>query len=114
MNSALEPAESDSRNELDIRDARPEEFEEVGRLMIAAYSALDGFPKPRAQPAYYEALAKIGEQTAKPGVRLLAAFDGLRLVGAVVYFPDMNSIWIGRNRNSGKKLFRLPLPRRRP
>ena len=74
---------------LEIRDARPEEFEPVGRLMIEAYSRLEGFPTQDAQPGYYESLRRIGERTAKPGVRLLVACEGSSLVGAVVYFSDM-------------------------
>ena len=29
-----------------IRDARADEFEAIGRMMVAVYSGLDGFPKP--------------------------------------------------------------------
>jgi pimeloyl-ACP methyl ester carboxylesterase/ribosomal protein S18 acetylase RimI-like enzyme len=74
---------------LEIRDARPEEFAAVGKLMVEAYSSLDGFPKQDAQPAYYDTLKRIGEQATKPGVRVLAACEGGALVGAVVYFSDM-------------------------
>ncbi len=57
--------------------------------MIEAYSGLDGFPKQDAQPGYYDALKRIGEQATKPGVRLLVACEGSALLGAVVYFSDM-------------------------
>ena len=75
---------------LTIRDARPEEFERLGRLMVAVYSGLDGFPKPAEQPRYYELLAHIGRFTEKPATRLLVAVsaDGA-LAGGVVYFGDM-------------------------
>jgi GNAT superfamily N-acetyltransferase len=72
-----------------IRDARPEEFEALGRLMVAVYSGLDGFPKPDEQPKYYEMLANIGQMAARPGTRLLVAEAGGRLQGGVVYFADM-------------------------
>jgi GNAT superfamily N-acetyltransferase len=72
-----------------IRDARPDEFEPLGRLMVAVYSSLDGFPKPEEQPKYYEMLAHIGLMTAKPGTRLLVAETDGRLLGGVVYFADM-------------------------
>jgi pimeloyl-ACP methyl ester carboxylesterase/GNAT superfamily N-acetyltransferase len=75
---------------LEIRDARPEEFEEIGRLEVEAYSRLDGFPGKDVQPTYYDALARIGEQAAKPGVRLIVACEGSALVGVVVYFSDMD------------------------
>ncbi len=72
-----------------IRDARQDEFGALGRLMVAVYSSLDGFPKPDEQPKYYEMLANIGLMTAKPGTRLLVAEQDGRLLGGVVYFADM-------------------------
>ena len=57
--------------------------------MIEAYSRLEGFPKQEAVPGYYDGLRRIGEQTAKPGVRLLIACEGAALVGAVLYLSDM-------------------------
>ena len=74
---------------LEIRDARADEFEAVGRMMVAVYSGLEGFPKPESQPDYYRLLAHIGDQTAKPGARLLVALERARIVGAVVFFADM-------------------------
>lgn len=73
-----------------IRDARPEEFQEVGQLMVNVYAQLEGFPKPDAQPAYYQLLANIGSMTEKPTIRLLVvvAPDGT-IKGGVVYIGDM-------------------------
>ncbi len=72
-----------------IRDARPSEFEAIGRMMVAVYSGLEGFPGPETQPAYYEGLANIGAQAEKPGARLLVALERERIAGAVVFFADM-------------------------
>ncbi len=72
-----------------IRQARPEEFQALGQLMVEVYSRLEGFPKPQDQPHYYEMLADIGKMTLKPGAELLVAVDGERLLGGVVYFADM-------------------------
>jgi pimeloyl-ACP methyl ester carboxylesterase/GNAT superfamily N-acetyltransferase len=72
-----------------IRDARPDEFEAIGRMMVAVYSALDGFPKPETQPQYYDLLANIGAVAAKPGARLIVSLEKERIVGAVVFFADM-------------------------
>lgn len=76
--------------EYTIRNATPEEFEEIGKLMVNVYSQLEGFPKPDEQPAYYKMLANIGELTNKPGTELLIAVsrEG-RITGGVVYFNDM-------------------------
>jgi GNAT superfamily N-acetyltransferase len=73
-----------------IRNAKPPEFETIGKLMVAVYSQLDGFPTPAEQPAYYQMLSNIGTFTDKPETELLAAVsnDG-KILGAVVYFNDM-------------------------
>ncbi|MFC5500176.1 GNAT family N-acetyltransferase [Caenimonas terrae] len=73
-----------------IRDLRPGEAPALGRLLVAAYSQLEGFPTPQQQPRYYEMLAGIGSFADKPGARVLVAVsaDG-QLMGGVVYFGDM-------------------------
>ncbi len=75
---------------LHIRDLRAEEFEPLGRLMVAVYAALDGFPKPDEQPRYYEMLANIGRFTERKHARVLVAHTATdELAGGVVYFGDM-------------------------
>lgn len=73
-----------------VRNARPEEFQEVGQLLVNTYSQIDGFPKKEEQPDYYSLLANIGQFTRRPATELLVAVapDG-RLAGCVVYFSDM-------------------------
>jgi pimeloyl-ACP methyl ester carboxylesterase/predicted N-acetyltransferase YhbS len=72
-----------------VRDAHADEFDAVGRMMVAAYSRLEGFPSPESQPDYYRLLAQIGEQTAKPDTRILVALEQGRIAGAVVFYGDM-------------------------
>jgi predicted transcriptional regulator YdeE/ribosomal protein S18 acetylase RimI-like enzyme len=73
-----------------IRNAKPEEFESVGKLMIQVYSELDGFPKQSEQPDYYKMLANAGELTNKPETELLVAVSSdNKIAGCVVYFGDM-------------------------
>ena len=73
-----------------IRNANPEEFEAIGKMMARVYAQLDGFPKEEEQPAYYQMLYNIGEFTKKPGVELLvAALPDGNIAGAVVFFSDM-------------------------
>lgn len=75
---------------LRIGDARPEEFEEAGQLLVRVYGALPGFPTPIEQPGYYAMLANVGQLTDRPKTRLLVArTSGGRIAGAVVYFGDM-------------------------
>ena len=78
------------KEEYYIRNARAEEFETIGKLMVNVYAQLEGFPKPDEQPAYYNMLANIGEFTKKPGTELLVAVSNEeRIAGAVVHFSDM-------------------------
>lgn len=79
-----------AKQEYKVRNAHPEEFEQIGTLMVQVYSQLEGFPKISEQPAYYRMLANVGELTNSPGTELLVAAkaDG-RIAGAVVYFNDM-------------------------
>jgi len=73
-----------------IRNAQPEEFEAIGKLMVEVYSNLEGFPKPHEQPQYYQMLSHVGEFTQKPGTELIVAVSASgEILGAVVYFSDM-------------------------
>ncbi len=73
-----------------VRDAREEEFETVGKLMVHAYSTLEGFLKVEEHPNYYNTLANIGELTKKPATELLVAIsESGHIGGAVVLFSDM-------------------------
>ena len=75
---------------LAIRDLRPEDAAALGELMVEVYAALEGFPSPEEQPAYYDLLRGIGRFAEKPGVRVLTAHTAEgRLAGGVVYFADM-------------------------
>jgi GNAT superfamily N-acetyltransferase len=79
-----------SNQEYTVRNAEPDEFEEIGKIMVKAYSQLEGFPKESEQPAYYKMLANIGELTHTPGAELLIAVSSSgKIAGGVVYFSDM-------------------------
>ncbi|MCD0475427.1 GNAT family N-acetyltransferase [Flavobacterium sp. EDS] len=73
-----------------IRNAKANEFEEIGKLMVLVYSQLEGFPKESEQPNYYKMLANIGDLTTNPDTELLVAVTSDdKIVGGVVYFGDM-------------------------
>jgi ribosomal protein S18 acetylase RimI-like enzyme len=75
---------------LTIRTVRPDEHAALGRLMVEVYAALEGFPTPAEQPAYYEKLANIARLGERPGAQVLVAVDAReRLLGGVVYFAEM-------------------------
>ena len=79
-----------NKQQYSIRNARPDEFENIGKLMVQVYSQLDGFPKQTEQPNYYKMLANIGELTNKPETELLVAVShDNKITGGVVYFSDM-------------------------
>jgi GNAT superfamily N-acetyltransferase len=79
-----------------VRNAEPREFEAIGKLLVEVYSQLEGFPKPKDQPAYYHLLANVGDLTKIPGTELLAAIEqNGDLAGAVVYFSNMKNYGSG-------------------
>ncbi|HWA34969.1 MAG TPA: hypothetical protein VG737_12595, partial [Cyclobacteriaceae bacterium] len=61
------------KGEIQVRSAKPEEFESIGKMMVEVYSQLDGFPKPHEMPHYYDMLKNVGELTKKPGTELVVA-----------------------------------------
>jgi GNAT superfamily N-acetyltransferase len=77
-------------NSFSVRNARKEEFESIGKLMVHAYSTLEGFLKVEEHPNYYNTLANIGELTNKPATELLVAVSPTGdICAAVVFFSDM-------------------------
>jgi len=73
-----------------VRNAMPNEFAVIGKLMVVVYSQLEGFPKEIEQPNYYKMLANIGDLTNNPETELLVAVSPEnKIVGGVVYFSDM-------------------------
>ncbi|MBQ4819307.1 GNAT family N-acetyltransferase [Aquimarina sp. MMG016] len=93
-----------------VRNAKPSEFDEIGRLMVKVYSQLDGFPKESEQPDYYRMLASIGNLTQKPMTELLVAVSSdNQIKGGVVYFGDMKHYGSGGTATNEKNAagFRL-------
>lgn len=79
-----------------IRNARPDEYDQIGRMLVDVYSALNDFPKPAEQPEYYKMLLNVGLLTAKPGTEILVALNDLAQIAAtVVYFSDMSNYGSG-------------------
>ncbi len=78
-----------------IREATKEEHEPLGRLLVAAYAGLEGFPGPDVQPAYYAMLRDIGALTLKPETKLLVAVRNGDVLGGVVYIADMKQYGAG-------------------
>ncbi|PHN04813.1 GNAT family N-acetyltransferase [Flavilitoribacter nigricans] len=79
-----------SESEFIVRNATPDEYRDVGVLMVEVYAQLAGFPSPTEQPAYYQMLRDVGTLTDRPDTELLvAAGPGNAIWGAVVYFGDM-------------------------
>jgi len=73
-----------------IRNANPDEFEEIGQLMFRTYSQLEGFPGVDEHPHYYKMLSNIGSFTEKPSVELLVAVnENNEVLGTVVYIGKM-------------------------
>ena len=79
-----------------IRDLTAELAEPLGRLMVAVYSTLEGFPSPDEQPDYYRMLANIGDFAQQAETRILVALaPDHKLLGGVLYFGDMKDYGSG-------------------
>ena len=75
---------------MEIRNADPSEFGDIGKLMVHVYAQLDGFPGKAEQPAYFKMLENVGELAKNPGTEILVAVSaGRGIAGAVVYLGDM-------------------------
>ena len=97
-----------------IRDARAEEFEAIGRMLVAVYSGLEGFPKPESQPDYYRRLAQIGD---RPASRRRGWWSRKKTGGSPARWCTMPT-W-RRTARAGQRAARarrcrLPFPRSRP
>ena len=76
---------------INIRNANPSEYKEIGELMVRVYSKLLGFPSQSEQPEYYDLLRNIGDLTKRPKTELLVALSkDQEVMGALVYFSDMS------------------------
>jgi GNAT superfamily N-acetyltransferase len=81
---------------LTIRPARPEEYEALGRMLVAAYAALPGMPSPAEQPDYYAMLADVAARAARPALTVLVAADaGGKLLGSIDFIDDMTQYGSG-------------------
>ncbi|MEZ8131992.1 GNAT family N-acetyltransferase [Enterovibrio norvegicus] len=83
---------------IEIRNIKENEFDELGSIMVKTYANLEGFPSQTDQPEYYEMLRNIGAFTKKPNTKVLVALsDKDDMLGGVVYFSDMNQYGSGGN-----------------
>jgi hypothetical protein len=57
-----------------IRLVGADEYERLGKLLVAAYAALPGMPQPD-EPDYYALLANVAARAARPAVTVFVAAD---------------------------------------
>lgn len=82
--------------QISIGNAQPEDFDRIGNLLVRVYSALDGFPKPEEQPAYYQMLRNVGRLIETASTEIFVARNSQQeLLGAVVFFGDMKDYGSG-------------------
>lgn len=73
-----------------IRPARPEDYAELGRLIVAAYAGLAGMPQPDEQPEYYNKLLDVATRAGNPAISVFSAISGAgQLLGSVDFIADM-------------------------
>ncbi|MGB0494739.1 MAG: GNAT family N-acetyltransferase [Kangiellaceae bacterium] len=79
-----------------VREIKLTEYEELGKLMVDVYSNLQGFPKPKEQPNYYQMLEKVGSLNSQKNTKVLVAINNQeKLVGGIVYFSSMQQYGSG-------------------
>ena len=89
--------------EFDIRDIQPEEYDQLGSIMVDVYKDLKDFPKPDEQPEYYEMLKNIGRLSENPETRVLIAHSPKSgVLGGIVYYSDIAQYGAGGSATSEK------------
>lgn len=86
---------------IDIRPVRPEEYDAVGELTIAAYRTL---PVDHLWGGYDDEIRDVAHRAA--ACTVLVAADGATLLGAVTYATDPDSGWLEWT-EPGEAQFRL-------
>ena len=87
---------SSSASGWSIRQARPDDFSALGKLLVSAYAALPGMPSPEAWPPYYAMLENVAARAANPAFTLfVAADDNGQLLGSIDYIDDMAQYGVG-------------------
>ena len=74
----------------EIRRVNPDEYEELGRLTVAAYEQLPGMPSAAEQPEYYSMLYDAAGRANRPTTELFVAVTSENeLLGGVTFIGDM-------------------------
>ena len=87
--------ESATGDQVLIRDARPEEFDPLGRMTVSVYEQLPGMPGQDQIPEYYAMLFDVQARLRNSSVRVLVAVDDRpgpsqgKLLGGVTFVGDM-------------------------
>ncbi|MDE2234854.1 MAG: GNAT family N-acetyltransferase [Gammaproteobacteria bacterium] len=73
-----------------VRQARPEEYPSLGKLIAEVYAGIPGFPGPDRQPEYFKMLREVGKRAANTAIRVFTAVsDSSELLGSVDFIQDM-------------------------
>lgn len=76
--------------QINIKEAKPSEYDELGQLMQSVFSNLEGFPSREEHPTYYALLDNVGKLNEKPSTEILVArAENEELLGGVVFVGDM-------------------------
>lgn len=83
------PTETRRRPKLTIRQARPREYSELGKLTVQVYRAIPSAPRIRQHPDYYRRLRNLSERSGEGGVLIFVALDATeQLLGCVDFIED--------------------------
>jgi ribosomal protein S18 acetylase RimI-like enzyme len=93
-----------STHPIDVRAARPDEYEAVGRIGVAAYAAVPGDTLP---PAYAASLADVAGRVARGAEVLVAGHPTAGLVGTVTLILDDGPLFEHTYGRDGDCTFRM-------
>lgn len=74
---------------VEIREAKPDEYAQIGELTVRVYRQLPGMPGVEAMPEYYAMLANVPGRITDASVKVIAACAEGAVLGAVMYYGRM-------------------------
>jgi ribosomal protein S18 acetylase RimI-like enzyme len=90
----VDHAESSSPSDVQLRDARPDELDELGRLLAEVYGAFRAHLPAEAWERYIGEIVDVRSRAGES--ELVVAEDAGRLVGTIGFYPDASRSAIER------------------
>lgn len=84
-----------------IRDAHPDEYAQIGALLVESYASLAGMPRVDEQPEYYALLRDVSRRASNPAFTILVAATARgEVLGSVDFIADVKHYGSGGSASS--------------